>query len=98
MPMHFIGGVTILLLVAYVFYSRISYPLSLRQVIYLIGGMLIIGVGWEVFEYLIEIFISHFPFSLPDTLSDIFFDLAGATAGVLYLTKQKSSNPSLAEV
>ncbi len=85
MPMHFLGGFWIGLVCIWFFSSKeISLPV-LAKIILLV---LIIGVGWELFEILVNSFLAKNSFNILDTLSDIFFDLAGGTAALLYFLRK----------
>ena len=44
-----------------------------------------LGAGWEVFEIIFNNIIAGNSFDLPDTLSDIFFDLSGGLCAILYI-------------
>lgn len=87
MPMHFLGGMTSLYLIFYVFYNKIT-PLAKLPVMYLLFGVLIIGLGWEIFEYIFLNWYAGQPFNLQDSSSDIFFDLAGGVFGILYIMRK----------
>ncbi len=87
-PMHFWGGVVVLFLVLYIFYSRIS-RFSKVPFLYLILSVFIVGVGWEVFEYIVNNVIAGQAFSLFDTISDICFDVAGGCVAFLSITFKK---------
>jgi hypothetical protein len=50
----------------------------------------IIGIGWEVFEQLLNTFVSHHHQIILDTISDIFFDGAGACFAILYVFKRNN--------
>ncbi len=90
MPMHFLGGATVLLLLAYLFYNRIL-ALPKIPIILLLTGVLIVGIGWEIFEALLDIFVSHNSQIYFDSSSDLFFDMAGAIVGLLYITRKEPS-------
>lgn len=87
MPMHFLGGVVVMYLLIYIFYSRISVQKS-SNLFYLLAGVLIVGLGWEVFEYFLLNVYAGQPFNIIDSTSDIFFDLAGGIWGLLYIRKK----------
>lgn len=84
MPMHFLGGVVVMYLLVYLFYNRISIQKS-SNLFYLLAGVLIVGLGWEVFEYFLLNLYAGQPFNIIDSTSDIFFDLAGGILGLLYI-------------
>ena len=87
MPMHFLGGVAILFLVAYVLYKPLQdskYP-----ILFCLLFTLAIGIGWEVFEYIFNNLIAGMTFSPMDTTSDIFFDMSGVLLGILIVYRNK---------
>lgn len=87
MPMHFAGG--LFLGLAFVWLLNIQ-SISIKVVFKIILGVLLIGVGWEIYEIVVNNIIAQNPFNTLDTISDVFFDLAGGTTAVLYyLTKIK---------
>ena len=85
MPMHFLGGFWLSLLLIWFF--RID-KISPRLILKISLGVLLIGVSWEIFEFWANNFIGQIPFSIPDTLSDIFFDLAGGLSGIFFYIKK----------
>ena len=50
--------------------------------------VLLIGLLWELFEFYTQNYIAQMPFSLFDTLSDIFFDLVGGFVAISYFYKK----------
>ena len=55
---------------------------------FLLLGVVIIGIGWEVFEYIFNNLIGGLTFNLLDTVSDISFDIVGALVGI-FLVKNR---------
>lgn len=95
MPMHFLGGVWEGWLFIWFFslaempFFRISIDnLSLELVFKAILFVLLIGVLWEVFEFYTQMYAPHNSFDILDTVSDVFFDLAGGAFAVLYCIKR----------
>jgi hypothetical protein len=84
MPMHFLGGVVLTLLVSYVLYNRITKE-DIVPVLHILLAVLIIGVGWEVFEYVFNNVIAGQIWNMLDTLSDICFDMAGGVMGLFII-------------
>ncbi|OGI64849.1 hypothetical protein A3H53_04735 [Candidatus Nomurabacteria bacterium RIFCSPLOWO2_02_FULL_40_10] len=80
--MHFLGGIWIGILYFYIFPSKES---SLNAVFKMLFFILAIGIGWEMFEMLVNDVIAKNPFDYLDTFSDIFFDLFGGLCAILYL-------------
>ncbi|MCX6755606.1 MAG: hypothetical protein NT068_03690 [Candidatus Nomurabacteria bacterium] len=93
MPMHFLGGFFIGLLGMYLL-PYFSSPLLMGR---LGGGLsiflfvLIIGIGWEIFEIIFNNIIAGQYFNTLDTLSYIFFDLSGGLSAYFFILK-KSEN------
>jgi len=85
MIMHFLGGFWVGLVSFYFFtFQGISSKLILR----ILSLVLIIGIGWELFEILVNDAFARNSFNSLDTLSDIFFDLAGGSLSILYFLKR----------
>jgi hypothetical protein len=91
MPMHFLGG----LWLGFFFLWILSYKdtvlkLDVLSVLKTLSGVLVLGIFWELFEFY---FINHMaenPFNVLDTVSDIFFDIAGGLLGVFYYFRRFS--------
>ncbi len=94
MPMHFLGGFCVGIGLIW-FFSRPSLrfqlePKALASFLFKIFlGVLLIGVLWELFEILFNNIIAQDSFYILDTVSDVFFDLAGGTFATLYFLKLK---------
>ncbi len=50
--------------------------------------VLFIGVSWELYEVLVNGVLAKDVFNSLDTISDIFFDLAGGFLAVLYFLRK----------
>lgn len=87
MIMHFLGGFFLLLAVAYVFPPKVSHS-RIKSITLLISGVLVIGIGWEVFEYIFNNVLGGLDFDILDTLSDLFFDMLGGTISLFYFLKR----------
>lgn len=92
MPMHFLGGFWLGLTALWIyFYARKTPRVGVTAMKTLLLGLsfvLIVGVGWEIFEIGVDRFITLMPFNRLDTASDIFFDLAGGSVAVLYMMRR----------
>ncbi len=87
MIMHTLGGFWVGLMSFYIFsIQRVSLKLTYKILLY----VLFIGVGWEVFEALVNNVIAQNSFNYLDTISDIFFDLSGGAMAILYSLKRIS--------
>ncbi len=80
-PMHFLGGATIALGAQTELFSRIFFVRP-RRVWYVLGIVLAVGVIWEIFEWQVGITLP-FGVDMFDTLSDLFFDIAGGVVGYI---------------
>ena len=85
MPMHFLGGLWLGLVFFYLFLPE---NLSLKLIFKVSLFILIIGIGWEIFEILFINYINQNPFNILDTISDLFFDLTGGLFAILYFYKK----------
>lgn len=84
MPVHLFGGIALGLLFIYfvIHFKKASF---LREnFFYGLLFVLCIGLVWEFFEFNIHTFIAFGPKNTLDTLSDLFFDLAGGGLALLY--------------
>ncbi len=85
MIMHFLGGFWVGLASLYVFLPQ---NISRKVIFKILLSVLIVGIGWEVYEVLVNDIIAQNPFDYLDTLSDIFFDLSGGLCAILYVWKK----------
>ena len=97
-PMHFLGGFCIgLAFIWFLSSASESFRLSLESkaltrilIFKIILGVLLVGIFWEVFEIYFINYIAQNSFNAPDTISDIFFDLAGGIFSIFYFLKTTS--------
>ena len=80
MLMHFLGGLWAGLAALYVFKSSGPVVSVFRTIIF----VLVIGVGWEIFEILVNETITNNPLDVPDTFSDLLLDIAGGIFALIY--------------
>ena len=57
---------------------------SLRFILKILAGVLIIGILWEVFEIVVNNATAQNPWSAIDSLSDILFDVLGGALAIFY--------------
>jgi hypothetical protein len=90
MLMHFIGGVFIGFIALYILYRfKISQNKSLVSTIKItILTVFVIGFFWEVYEYIVQGFTGAILANPTDSISDLFFDLAGGLYAVYIFQKQ----------
>lgn len=60
---------------------------SLQLILKTLSVVILVGVGWEIFEALVDSAISRNGFNFLDTSSDIFFDVAGGIVAIFYYMK-----------
>jgi hypothetical protein len=86
MIMHFLGGLWVGLFAFYIFKGEtISFHLILKILLF----VLFVGIGWEVYEILVDKVVTQNSFNILDTSSDLFFDLSGGLYAILYLWIKK---------
>lgn len=83
--MHFFGGFWLGILALYFFRPQ---ALSLRFILRALALVLLVGVGWEIFEAFMDKTVSQNPLNILDTTSDIFFDAAGGAIAVFYYMRK----------
>ena len=93
MPMHFLGGLWVGLALLFIFpiSKDILHPKKIFQIIL---GVLVIGIFWEFFEISLNNLTLKDSFNVLDTISDLFFDSAGASFAVFYYLKNIMFNSS----
>jgi len=79
--MHFLGGLLVALIgiwsLIYVVRTRVWICFSHRNILYTaVGTAIVVGVGWEIFEYINGLRVEH-NYAL-DTITDLIMDLCGA--------------------
>lgn len=96
MPMHFLGGFWLAMVFMWLNPNfQIQNPKFIKLPNYLITGIItlgfviLVGVFWEFFEFLCDVFLfgaSYFQKGAIDTIKDLFFDLLG---GLIFLVIYK---------
>jgi len=79
MLMHFLGGVFIGILILYIiFRTQRNTHMSLYAIMKLtIVSVFVIGFLWEIYEYVVQGFTGVILANPLDSISDLFFDVAG---------------------
>ncbi len=87
-PMHFLGGVVCIFGLAILPFFRIRIPKRYRtRFAYLIFAFLI-GVLWEIFEYVYDIMnVNTLTDLIVDTGMDLTFDILGALFGYTFIQR-----------
>jgi len=81
--MHFLGGLWISL-ASYHFAAKFYDINFFALVVSTIGTAVLIGVGWELFEYVFGI-VPYTKWYVPDTVSDILMDMIGGIVGFFFI-------------
>ena len=93
MPMHFLGGFWLGLVFIWFFSRNFQLFGELKvkdwDVLKILLCVLVVGIGWEVFEFLVNDILAENPIDYLDTGSDIFFDLLGGLCAILYVWRKK---------
>jgi len=97
--MHFLGGFFIGLVALYTYYVssyvKPQHSSFVARLAISLGSVALVGIFWEFFEYSLYAFISpdtpiaqlYITQGLPDTMSDLAFDLSGGVfATILFST------------
>lgn len=84
-PMHFLGGMWLAGAVLWYRYFRHSdSPLSLLSTLKsAVGAAIVVGLAWEIFEAYVSYMSGAAPNDMPDTIGDLFSDIAGGAAMAL---------------
>ena len=83
---HFLGGVFIGFLLLYILGQRFKKITiggwNMFVWVFLLG--LIVGVGWEIFQYILNVVIPYKPYIPFDTELDIIMDMLGVTVAYVW--------------
>ena len=99
-PMHFLGGLWVVLTTLWIFcyFGHINSIINYKTRAFLVAlsAILIIGIGWEIFELLVRItFINENGYWM-DTSGDLLNDFLGGMVAYLYFIRGKRcSNESI---
>jgi uncharacterized membrane protein YjdF len=91
MPMHFLGGFfTALIGMTLGFrFFRATYQVNPNKAILLIVLLVvIIGVGWELYELVVQNISGTRLVTALDSVSDVFFDLAGGLTALIIFVRE----------
>ncbi|MEI6400505.1 MAG: hypothetical protein WCO58_03230 [bacterium] len=87
MPMHFLGGYFLGLLMLLVIAYTDKQSSNREKIIITLLGVFAIGVMWEGYEYAIQILTGSNLANPLDSTSDLFFDMAGGTFSLILLRR-----------
>ena len=96
-PMHFLGGAWIGLMILWVYYLSGKFkdvPENRRSIPYIYGLTvtitMIIGILWEIFEFSLDLFIVFGEFNgFYDTISDLIFAIVGTIIATKYFISRE---------
>lgn len=90
MAMHFAGGVFLALLIGAHFHKRFRTLETKEIIVTTLLGVFIIGLGWEYFEYVVQIMLRPVPFAdISDSISDVICDMTGGIVGTYFVLRAK---------
>lgn len=98
-PLHFLGGV-FAAIVTVIFYRRnFKSKNKLFIFIAITSGAVLIGVSWELFEWILDNLVPLFKLphepNLNDTMSDLALDLLGGASIAMFFLRKKFNKPTL---
>ena len=83
---HLAGGMFISIVTGALFYRYFQKKSSVIILGMLLFSVLIVGIGWELFEYIIQDLIRPLIFAtISDSIGDLVFDLAGGFLGACFV-------------
>jgi hypothetical protein len=93
--LHFLGGMFVFFALVMWLFRRAALQFTGRQVLVLVGFVLFIGIGWEVFEYTVQHFTGVVLATMSDSIADVVFDNFGAlvAATMLFFAQDFVSQP-----
>jgi hypothetical protein len=87
MPMHFLGGYFLGLLMLLVIAYTDKQSSNREKIIITLLGVFVVGVMWEGYEYAIQILTGSNLANPLDSTADLFFDMAGGIFSLILLRK-----------
>ena len=87
MPMHFLGGYFLGLLMLLVIAYTDKQSSNREKIIITLLGVFAIGMMWEGYEYAIQILTGSNLANPLDSTADLFFDMAGGIFSLILLRK-----------
>lgn len=91
MMMHILGGVFLAVFTAALFAHYVLRSSGIQIITTVLSVVLIVGLGWEFFEYIVQYSIkgSAQLASVPDSISDMVCDMFGGILGVYFVLMLK---------
>lgn len=94
--MHFLGGLWVGLTALWIYFLSGYIKNIKKDKVFIFGislfTVLVIGIGWEVFEYIIDAHIGMKQGYWEDTFIDLFMDILGASLASVFFLKNIREN------
>ena len=91
-PMHFFGGVFLGFLALYMYmyvFKQKNFLKKRKWIIMILIFVFVVGFGWELYEFFVDHTLTTRTPNYLDTISDLFFDLAGGCISIIFLIKKR---------
>jgi len=95
MTLHFLGGVWVAGMALYYRFVRVgraSTPARGSMFSFATVSVLVVGIGWEIFEIVVDTWTGAGGYRYLDGGSDLIFDILGASVAVLFFTRRFASH------
>lgn len=90
-PMHILGGFFLAFIVGGFFFNKFKQLHKGEIWIVLLLAVVVLGFGWELFEYLVQYFIKGVDLAnIPDSIKDMLMDFIGAVLGIPFVLRALS--------
>jgi hypothetical protein len=87
-PMHILGGAFLSLLLGALFFKKLIHLNNREIMITVLLGVVIVGAGWEIFEYVVQHLIKGLPLAnFPDSIKDMLMDIIGGFIASFFVLK-----------
>lgn len=88
-PMHIMGGIFLGLSFGSLFFKKLLLLTNFEAFVAILLFVLIVGLGWEFFEYFVQSIIKGSPqlANIPDSAKDMIMDLVGGTLASAFVLR-----------
>ena len=83
--MHFLGCIFTFFVIAMYILRKALLPFTGKQLLAIVFLALLIGIAWEVYEYIVQHYTGTRLATIPDSIGDIVFDMYGSLIGAFIL-------------
>lgn len=88
MLMHTLGGIFLALWCGALWSRNVSHMSTKKSFAFIIGFVIVVGLGWEVFEYIVQGIIKGVQIAdIPDSASDLICDTVGGIIGFSFVKR-----------